>query len=81
MTRLNSKHLRILATASVLISVTYTCIQDLNADFVNARGCNLDFLDLEGLACTPANSSLAGNGLSNCAHDSDNLSEKGVGFV
>lgn len=54
-----------------------TSVQDLNADFISARGRNLNFLDLEGLASTPANSSLADNGLTDCAHDDDCLSEKG----
>jgi hypothetical protein len=65
--------LGILATASVLISMAYTGVQDLNADFVSVRGCNLNFLDLEGLASTPANSSLADDRPTDCAHDGDCL--------
>ena len=36
-----------------------TGVEDLNANLVCLRGRNLDLLDLEGLAGTPADSSLA----------------------
>lgn len=72
-----STYLRIFTTASVLIGVTDTYIddqdltfgrecrapltgvQDVNTDFTGTRGSNLDFLELERLACTPANGGLA----------------------
>ena len=42
-----------------------TSIEDLDAHLVGLRRGNLDLLDLEGLAGTPANSRLAGDRLSN----------------
>ena len=39
--------------------------EDVDADFVGARGRDLDVLELEGLACAPADGGLAGDGLSN----------------
>ena len=38
--------------------------EDVDADLVRARGRDLDLLDLERLACAPADGGLAGNGLS-----------------
>ena len=41
-----------------------TGVQDLDPDLVGARGSDLDLLDLERLACAPADGGLARNGLS-----------------
>jgi hypothetical protein len=40
------------------------CIENLNSDFMRARGLDLDVLELERLACTPAYGGLALDDLS-----------------
>ena len=40
------------------------CVENLDPDFVCTRGFDLDFLDLEWLACTPAYGGLALDDLS-----------------
>ena len=47
-----------------MTSTVLTGPEDVDADLVRARGRDLDLLDLERLACAPADGSLARNGLS-----------------
>ena len=43
-------------------------MKDTDADFVSLRGCNLDLLDLERLACAPADGGLALDDLTSGGH-------------
>jgi len=53
----------------------HACVENLDSDFVCARGLHLDILDLERLACTPAHGSLAFDDLSRSfRHDDDLIS-------
>lgn len=56
--------LRVLATASVLIGVAYTGIENVNSNFVRTRWSDLYLFDLQRLPCTPADCGFALYGLS-----------------
>jgi hypothetical protein len=43
--------------------MTYTGVQDLNADFVSVRGRNLNLFNLEGLASTQQKTAIQNDGL------------------
>jgi hypothetical protein len=57
-------NLRIFAAASVLVGVADTSVKDLDAHFVRFGRRDFNLFDFERLACSPAYSSLALDGLS-----------------
>ena len=90
-------YLGVLATASVLIGMANTCraremtyrharrmltgVEDADADLVRARGRDLDFLDLERLAGTPADGGLASNRLSSSVGHGSRRGSGGRGWT
>lgn len=49
----------------------HTGPKDVNADFMSPRRSNIDLLNFEGLACAPADSRFAFNGLPDSASHDD----------
>lgn len=69
-------HLWIFPAAGVFVGMADTGVQDVNPDFMRLGRCDFDILDLERLACGPADSSFASDWFSSGARHGGGKKER-----